>query len=109
MNNMEKMVCIQNEAQCAKCGQIIFSRHRHDFVSCKCRAISVDGGLEYRRYVGDLGSIIDRSMYVTPQVKDQITDAVTTSKETGRNDFGIALAVIRVLRDNNLIDMDKFK
>jgi len=106
---MEKMVCIQNEAQCAKCGQIIFSRHRHDFVSCKCRAISVDGGLEYLRYVGNLEDVIDRSMYITQEVKDQITDAVTTSKETGRNDFGTALAVIRVLRDNNLIDMDKFK
>jgi hypothetical protein len=28
--------------------------------------------------------------------------------ETGRNELGIALAVIRALRDHNLLDMKKF-
>ena len=106
---MEKMVCIQNEAQCAKCGQIIFSRHRHDFVSCKCRAISVDGGLEYRRYVGDFASIIDRSMYIPLKAKEDITSAVKKATESGRNDFGVALAIIRALRDNDLLDMERFR
>jgi hypothetical protein len=30
-------------------------------------------------------------------------------KETGRNDLGIALAVIRALRDGGYLNMEKFK
>lgn len=37
----------RNRAKCLKCGDVIESKHVHDFVSCKCGAISVDGGREY--------------------------------------------------------------
>ena len=40
---------ISNKAQCGECGFIIESRHRHDFASCKCGNIFVDGGKEYLR------------------------------------------------------------
>ena len=40
---------IRNAAQCAKCGDIIESKHRHDFVSCSCDEIFVDGGKDYFR------------------------------------------------------------
>jgi len=43
---------IRNRAKCLKCGDIIESTHRHDFVSCKCGAIFVDGGLDYLRRGG---------------------------------------------------------
>ena len=39
----------RNAAQCLKCNDIIESRHRHDWVSCKCGEIFVDGGLSYIR------------------------------------------------------------
>ena len=38
---------IKNIAKCLLCGDIIESKHRHDFVTCKCGNLSVDGGLEY--------------------------------------------------------------
>lgn len=44
------MSILRNAAQCAKCGDVIESRHRHDFVSCSCGAIFVDGGRDYIRY-----------------------------------------------------------
>jgi hypothetical protein len=47
---------IRNRARCLKCGDIIESKHRHDFVSCSCGTIFVDGGNEYWRYGGDLNS-----------------------------------------------------
>jgi len=50
-----------NKAQCKKCGDIIESRHVHDFKWCKCGAIAVDGGNEYIRRVGELDQIIDLS------------------------------------------------
>ena len=43
---------IRNAAQCAKCGDIIESKHRHDFVSCGCKSIFIDGGHEYFRAGG---------------------------------------------------------
>lgn len=52
---------ISNKAKCLKCGDIIESTHRHDFVSCKCGAIYVDGGQDYLRRVGDLENIVELS------------------------------------------------
>lgn len=42
----------RNRARCRKCGDIIESRYRHDFVTCKCEAVSVDGGRDYFRRCG---------------------------------------------------------
>lgn len=41
-----------NKAKCRKCKTVIESKHRHDFVTCECGAISVDGGKDYYRRVG---------------------------------------------------------
>ena len=43
----------RNRARCRKCGTIIESKHRHDFVWCECRSIFVDGGLDYIRAGGN--------------------------------------------------------
>lgn len=40
-----------NKAKCLKCGEIIRSKHRHDYVTCKCGNLSVDGGSWYARRV----------------------------------------------------------
>jgi hypothetical protein len=45
---------MKNRARCKKCKDVIHSKYRHDFVSCKCGAIFVDGGNDYFRYGGDL-------------------------------------------------------
>ena len=44
---------LRNAARCRKCDTIVESRHVHDFRACKCRAIFVDGGLEYLRAGGN--------------------------------------------------------
>ncbi len=45
-----------NKAQCLRCGAVIKSKYRHDFVWCDCRdadgnpsGIAVDGGRDYLR------------------------------------------------------------
>jgi len=43
---------IVNKIKCKKCGDIIESKHRHDFKFCKCQAVAVDGGKDYLRRVG---------------------------------------------------------
>ena len=40
---------ISNKARCRLCGDIIESKHRHDWQVCSCGAIFVDGGHEYLR------------------------------------------------------------
>lgn len=46
---------IHNRARCKLCGDIIESTHRHDFVTCSCGNVSVDGGHDYirRGWMGD--------------------------------------------------------
>jgi hypothetical protein len=40
---------ITNKVQCNNCKQIIESKHTHNFVTCKCGNVSVDGGKDYLR------------------------------------------------------------
>ncbi|MDH6367517.1 MULTISPECIES: hypothetical protein [unclassified Breznakia] len=42
----------RNIISCNKCGDIIESKHIHDFVMCSCGAVGTDGGLEYQRVTG---------------------------------------------------------
>ena len=39
--------------KCKHCGDIIQSKHRHDFVTCSCGAIAIDGGTDYARITGN--------------------------------------------------------
>ena len=38
---------IKNAIRCNICGDEIESKHRHDYVQCKCGACAVDGGHDY--------------------------------------------------------------
>ena len=40
---------IKNAIQCKHCGEIIESKSVHDFKTCKCGKVFVDGGHEYLR------------------------------------------------------------
>jgi hypothetical protein len=51
--SMAEREILRNIAKCRKCGDVIESLHRHDFKSCKCRAISVDGGRDYFKRSGN--------------------------------------------------------
>lgn len=51
-----------NRIRCLKCNDIIESKHRHDYVSCKCGACSVDGGHDYLKRTGDFLYIQDLSI-----------------------------------------------
>lgn len=42
-----------NRIQCKFCGDIIESKHRHDFVECSCGSCFTDGGHDYMRCAGD--------------------------------------------------------
>lgn len=51
MRSIVDDVIVRNSAKCLTCGDEIESRHRHDYVTCSCGALSVDGGTSYLRRV----------------------------------------------------------
>ena len=42
-----------NAIKCLKCGDIIYSRSRHDFHWCSCESCAIDGGFDYFKIVGN--------------------------------------------------------
>ena len=71
--------------------------HRHDFVSCKCHAVSVDGGMSYLRRVGT--NYIEQSIVLDDDLVEAMTKQADWAKDTGRNSLGYVCAIIRVIRD----------
>lgn len=100
---------IQNAVTCLYCGDFIVSKHRHDFVTCTCGAISVDGGQEYLRRVGSLGkgTYTDHSWELSDELYKVCAEAVEEAMDTNRNKFGIANAVMRKLREAGRIVADR--
>ena len=47
------MTHIIKGVRCSRCGEEIFSMHRHDYVTCRCGATMVDGGSAYIRAGGE--------------------------------------------------------
>lgn len=58
---------VRNAAECGECGDVIESRHRHDFVWCSCGNLAVDGGLDYAKRLFGNGNWIERSRYEEPK------------------------------------------
>lgn len=64
------MKIIKNAIQCRKCGDIIESKHVHDFVTCSCGAVAVDGGHDYLRRCGNKEDIIELSIVKSDDNQD---------------------------------------
>lgn len=49
MKNPQTTKCqtIVTAAECPNCGDLIYSRARHDFHRCSCGEIAIDGGFDY--------------------------------------------------------------
>ncbi|WP_443094387.1 DUF7695 domain-containing protein [Pontibacterium sinense] len=54
----------RNRAKCRKCGEIIESKHEHEFVTCHCGSISVDGGQTHLSRTGQVKNVIELSEVV---------------------------------------------
>jgi hypothetical protein len=61
----------KNAAQCGLCGDIIESKYRHNFVSCSCDNIFIDGGLDYfRAGARDMSNFISLAEYEDEKVDE---------------------------------------
>ena len=94
---------IQNQAECLNCGDKPFSANHHDYKSCKCGQIAVDGGMDYLGRTGKIGFIRELSIsFPEAAVKDARAE-IEQAIENGRNSLGVLCAVARVLRDHKLL------
>ncbi|MCR4708200.1 MAG: hypothetical protein K5746_09690 [Clostridiales bacterium] len=59
---------IRNVIRCNHCGDVIESAYRHDFRSCSCGCVSVDGGHDYLRrcFVNNPADYTDLSITEAP-------------------------------------------
>ena len=70
------MNLLLNAVQCLSCDEVIVSRHRHDFKSCKCGSVSVDGGLDYKkRAFQRVGSYVECCAYTWDPKHSKPADA----------------------------------
>ena len=44
---------ISNKIKCKKCGDIIESKSTNDYKKCSCGAVTVDGGKDYLKRIGN--------------------------------------------------------
>lgn len=73
---------IRNAAKCLACGVVLESRHRHDFVTCDCGNLSIDGGKAYLKCLVQRPEMMeDMSIHEQdgPSIEDEMNDNWTTS------------------------------
>lgn len=66
------MKIIRNSARCLKCKDEIESTYRHDFVSCFCGAIFVDGGKSYLRAGASDVKLFESTAITDPPQEDVV-------------------------------------
>lgn len=79
---MGRRKVIRNAAKCLGCGVILESRHRHDFKSCDCGNVSIDGGHSYLRTVVSRPELMEDMSVVEEEgpIVDEGNDEYTTSE-----------------------------
>lgn len=97
---MRDVIILSNQATCKECGDSIYSAHRHDYVTCSCGSISVDGGMSYLKRAGKLDRIIEQSIVMDKELSDKVIAGIEEAIDSGRNPLGVLCNVARCLRDN---------
>lgn len=69
---------------CPECGDIIYSRARHDFHSCSCGQVAIDGGFDYKK-VCFKGKTPEHLIMEIEATKKELYD----DWNEGKNQFGI--------------------
>lgn len=70
----------RNAVKCLNCDEVVESKHRHNYVTCACGNVSVDGGLDYtRRSIADKSAAIDISDHRRYTI-DELDDALYIAK-----------------------------
>lgn len=97
---------LSNSAKCLKCGDTIYSAHRHDHKSCSCGSIFVDGGMEYLRHGYDKKENYENiSIEVPDSVFEACKDALEWCDDNKRNNTGRICHMFIALRDSGFLEL----
>ena len=76
---------MKNRAKCKLCKDVIESFHRHDYVSCSCGEISIDGGQDqYGASARDWANFLrvdDEGNEIIPKVVDKELETIDVVEE----------------------------
>lgn len=91
---------ISNQARCHACGGEPFSTHRHDFASCECGNIAVDGGTSYLRRVMATGaSYTNLSIVISNEafsdIRTKLDDALNENVFDKKSMASLTLALLK--------------
>ena len=110
MKSEQDEFIVSNQIECLHCGDKPWSASRHDFSPCKCGKVAADGGMAYLRRVGAAHKDFrDISIVMDTTAVSACEEAVREASKTGRNELGIALAVLRAVRDHGWLRNHKDK
>ena len=98
-----------NKAKCLKCGDVIESSHRHDFVTCSCGNLSVDGGHDYLKR-GFKSSEWEDMSVVTSRLRDLLDDRSINAKSFAEKS-GIKVSTMYSIMNSQVenIGIENFK
>lgn len=71
---------MRNRVMCYRCLETIESVHVHDYVTCKCESVAVDGGREYLKRCGDPEGYQELSLLVPEDVYARYTKRFPNSE-----------------------------
>lgn len=69
-NNQDTLI-LRNSVECLLCGDVLVSHHTHDFKTCTCGKIGVDGGTDYLRRIGTQNYCKDTSVVVSQKEDEE--------------------------------------
>lgn len=95
---------ISNQGRCKLCGDAPFSAHRHDFKSCECGEICVDGGTAYlRRLAKNFNNFIEMSIAIDDNAFKDITARLDEELEADILDAGnLTLLTMTMLEEYDI-------
>ena len=91
-----KPIILSNKIQCKVCGDIIESKHVHDYITCSCGSVSVDGGEEYLRRTGFPYDYLDLSEVTSEDEEnwfDKVREVFTWSSY-GKDGKGLKKSIL---------------
>lgn len=86
---MEKQL-IHNSVTCLQCGEVLVSKHVHDYQVCSCpQATMVDGGDSYGRYGGKDLNLVQTNYLYSDAPHEQIREKISRGSrgKSGRGEL----------------------
>ena len=76
--------------KCKKCGDVIYSRSRHDFHWCSCNSVAIDGGFDYLKIIGQPNDWKLNSVEVLPlESEDNVKKILFDDWNSGKDKYGV--------------------